>query len=264
MNQNRGKEHDNMHFSQKRMAFAVTALAMSGFIALASPASAATVINGSVSNNGNSAGYVLGNDQHTHYKEAQETFTLPADTPASTTLFGTVNLYDQANSDLAELTLSWNSSDGFGAWYNYIPGKAQYDNNLAGVVQLAGATKLPATLAAGDAVTLVISYNLNRSVSFSVQIGNTTPVTAHVTTTHPEQFTEAGYGGGVAMMLTNVEENFYISTGPAEPITMVHGYYGVGGVVRDDLVTGGIGSAPDLSPGASLSSSNNGSFTLAA
>jgi hypothetical protein len=81
-----------------------------------------------------------------------------------------------------------------------------------------------------------------------------------VTVSHPELFTEAGYGGSLAGAVTQAQENFYSSTGPAMPITVVSGIGGTGGVVRDDTVNGSGGVV--LSPDSTLSSSSGGSFTL--
>ena len=241
----------------RRTATVLAAAALTAGLAL--PASAA-VINGHVVNAGRGAGFVLTNDQHTHYRYVQEIAAAPSVIPPDGTVLGSVTLYDPASMDTAQVELV---SAGAGYAVDWgLAGGFQYDNNLVAPMalsaSLSGATAVP-----GDTVRLALYYN-PASVTHEVVFGATdyhgSVVTSFTAVAHglghAEQFSEAGTGGGMPGTFTSVEENFYSSTGPAKPVTAVLGFYGDGGLAEDDTSAG-------LSAATSLSAAGNGSFTLA-
>lgn len=238
-------------------ALLAAGITATGVLAVAPAASAATVINGSVVNTTHGAGYLLANDQHTRYRYAQENITA-ATAAVTNDVLGSVTLYDQSDSTSAQIELV---KTGVGTYaVRYGLGTAfVYDNNVIipsvpALTPLAG----PPTIANGDQVRISLFYNrVTQQVFFGAtditQSANFTSV--HVGTPGAQNFTEAGYGAGVANSVTQAEENFYTSTGPAKSITVVLGFFGVGGLTEVDQTT------PGLSPHG-LSSALNGSFTL--
>ena len=238
-------------------AVLAAAAALTAGLALPAPAS---VISGHVVNAGHGAGFVLTDDQHTHYRYVQEIATAPSVIPPDGTVLGSVTLYDPASEDTAQAELvstgagyavDWGLASGF-----------QYDNNLVAPMalsaSLSGATAVP-----GDTVRLALYYNpagLDHLVAFGATDYHGSVVSSFTSVAHglghAEQFSEAGTGGGMPGTFTSVQENFYSSTGPAKPITVVLGPYGAGGLAEDDTSAG-------LSAGTSLSAAGNGSFTLA-
>jgi hypothetical protein len=228
----------------------------------AAPALAAgPVIAYNVTNVGHGAGYALFRDGQTHYRYATEAVKIPATIP--TGVLGSVELYDPANMDAALVQLVCNGTT-CSVMAGYMGGTFAYDSNIIG--SFTAATPLTGTsVGANDTVLLKLYYN-PASATHTVVIGaaNLTSGRSFTndtrTISHPEQFTEAGYGGSLAGAVTQAQENFYSSTGPAMPITVVSGIGGTGGLVRDDTVNGGGGVV--LSPDSTLSSSSGGSFTL--
>ena len=227
----------------------------------AAPALAAPVIAYNVTNVGHGAGYALFRDGQTHYRYATEAVKIPATIPNG--VLGSVELYDQANMDAALIQLRCNGTT-CSVMAGYQGATMAYDSDIIG--SLPAATPLTGTTAgANDTVLLKLYYNPN-SATHVIVFGADNLTTGHsftnaaATASHPEQFTEAGYGGSLAGTVTQAQENFYSSTGPAMPITVVSGIGGTGGLVRDDTVNGT--GAVVLSPHSTLSSSNGGSFTL--
>ena len=227
----------------------------------AAPALAAPVIAYNVTNVGHGAGYALFRDGQTHYRYATEAVKIPATIP--TGVLGSVELYDQANMDAALIQLVCNGTT-CSVMAGYKGATFAHDSDIIG--SFAAATALTgATAGANDTVLLKLYYNPN-SATHVIVFGADNLTTGHsftnaaATASHPEQFTEAGYGGSLAGTVTQAQENFYSSTGPAMPITVVSGIGGTGGLVRDDTVNGT--GAVVLSPDSTLSSSNGGSFTL--
>ena len=227
----------------------------------AAPALAAPVIAYNVTNVGHGAGYALFRDGQTHYRYATEAVKIPATIP--TGVLGSVELYDQANMDAALIQLRCNGTT-CSVLAGYQGATFAHDSDIIG--SLPAATPLTGTTAgANDTVLLKLYYNPN-SATHVIVFGADNLTTGHsftnaaATASHPEQFTEAGYGGSLAGTVTQAQENFYSSTGPAMPITVVSGIGGTGGLVRDDTVNGT--GVVVLSPDSTLSSSNGGSFTL--
>ena len=227
----------------------------------AAPALAAPVIAYNVTNVGHGAGYALFRDGQTHYRYATEAVKIPATIPNG--VLGSVELYDQANMDAALIQLRCNGTT-CSVLADYRGATMAYDSDIIG--SLPAATPLTGTTAgANDTVLLKLYYN-PASATHTIVFGADNLTTAHsftnaaATVPQPEQFTEAGYGGSLAGAVTQAQENFYSSTGPAMPITVVSGIGGTGGLVRDDTVNGT--GAVVLSPDSTLSSSNGGSFTL--
>ena len=227
----------------------------------AAPALAAPVIAYNVTNVGHGAGYALFRDGQTHYRYATEAVKIPATIPNG--VLGSVELYDQANMDAALIQLVCNGTT-CSVMAGYKGATFAYDSKIIG--SFAAATALTGTTAgANDTVLLKLYYN-PASATHTIVFGADNLTTAHsftnaaATISHPEQFTEAGYGGSLAGTVTQAQENFYSSTGPAMPITVVSGIGGTGGLVRDDTVNGT--GVVVLSPDSTLSSSNGGSFTL--
>ena len=227
----------------------------------AAPALAAPVIAYNVTNVGHGAGYALFRDGQTHYRYATEAVKIPATIPNG--VLGSVELYDQANMDAALIQLRCNGTT-CSVLAGYQGATFAHDSDIIG--SLPAATPLTGTTAgANDTVLLKLYYN-PVSATHVIVFGADNLTTGHsftnaaATASHPEQFTEAGYGGSLAGTVTQAQENFYSSTGPAMPITVVSGIGGTGGLVRDDTVNGT--GAVVLSPHSTLSSSNGGSFTL--
>src|SRR6516225_8581710 len=227
----------------------------------AAPALAAPVIAYNVTNVGHGAGYALFRDGQTHYRYATEAVKIPATIPNG--VLGSVELYDQANMDAALIQLRCNGTT-CSVLAGYQGATFAHDSDIIG--SFAAATPLTGTTAgANDTVLLKLYYN-PASATHTIVFGADNLTTAlsftnaAATVSHPEQFTEAGYGGSLAGTVTQAQENFYSSTGPAMPITVVSGIGGTGGLVRDDTVNGT--GVVVLSPDSTLSSSNGGSFTL--
>jgi len=227
----------------------------------AAPALAAPVIAYNVTNVGHSAGYALFRDGQTHYRYATEAVKIPATIPNG--VLGSVELYDQANMDAALIQLRCNGTT-CSVLAGYQGATFAHDSDIIG--SFAAATPLTGTTAgANDTVLLKLYYN-PVSATHVIVFGADNLTTGRsftngaATASHPEQFTEAGYGGSLAGTVTQAQENFYSSTGPAMPITVVSGIGGTGGLVRDDTVNGA--GVVVLSPDSTLSSSNGGSFTL--
>jgi len=227
----------------------------------AAPALAAPVIAYNVTNVGHGAGYALFRDGQTHYRYATEAVKIPATIPNG--VLGSVELYDQANMDAALIQLRCNGTT-CSVLADYRGATMAYDSDIIG--SLPAATPLTGTTAgANDTVLLKLYYN-PVSATHVIVFGADNLTTGRsftngaATASHPEQFTEAGYGGSLAGTVTQAQENFYSSTGPAMPITVVSGIGGTGGLVRDDTVNGA--GVVVLSPDSTLSSSSGGSFTL--
>ena len=227
----------------------------------AAPALAAPVIAYNVTNVGHGAGYALFRDGQTHYRYATEAVKIPATIPNG--VLGSVELYDQANMDAALIQLRCNGTT-CSVLAGYQGATFAHDSNIIG--SFAAATALTGTTAGANDTVLLKQYYNPASATHVIVFGADNLTTAHsftndaATISHPEQFTEAGYGGSLAGTVTQAQENFYSSTGPAMPITVVSGIGGTGGLVRDDTVNGT--GAVVLSPHSTLSSSNGGSFTL--
>ena len=227
----------------------------------AAPALAAPVIAYNVTNVGHGAGYALFRDGQTHYRYATEAVKIPATIPNG--VLGSVELYDQANMDAALIQLRCNGTT-CSVLADYRGATMAYDSDIIG--SLPAATPLTGTTAgANDTVLLKLYYN-PVSATHVIVFGADNLTMGHSftnqtrTASHPELFTEAGYGGSLAGTVTQAQENFYSSTGPAMPITVVSGIGGTGGLVRDDTVNGA--GVVVLSPDSTLSSSSGGSFTL--
>jgi hypothetical protein len=246
------------------LATAASAVVVAGFslgLSAAPALAAGPVIAYNVTNVGHGAGYALFRDGQTHYRYATEAVKIPATIP--TGVLGSVELYDQANMDAALIQLVCNGTT-CSVMAGYRGATFAYDSNIIG--SFTAATALTGTTAGvNDTVLLKLYYN-PASATHVILFGADNLTTAHsftnasVTVSHPELFTEAGYGGSLAGAVTQAQENFYSSTGPTMPITVVSGIGGTGGLVRDDTVNGSGGVV--LSPDSTLSSSSGGSFTL--
>src|SRR6516162_5905651 len=188
----------------------------------AAPALAAPVIAYNVTNVGHGAGYALFRDGQTHYRYATEAVKIPATIPNG--VLGSVELYDQANMDAALIQLRCNGTT-CSVLADYRGATMAYDSDIIG--SLPAATPLTGTTAgANDTVLLKLYYN-PVSATHVIVFGADNLTTGRsftngaATASHPEQFTEAGYGGSLAGTVTQAQENFYSSTGPAMPITVV-------------------------------------------
>lgn len=240
----------------KRALALLAALPLAAGMALAvSPAAhaATPVINGSVIDAGNGAGYILTNDQHTRYRDAQEVVKA---VPGTGVVLGSVTLYDQASTTSAQIELVAVTPGVYAVKYGL--GTAfVYDNNVIIPSTPGNVLAGPPTIGTGDSVKIELFYNrVTQQVSFGAtdvtQSANFT--TVKVGTPGAQNFTEAGYGAGVANSVTNALENFYTSTHAAQSIAVVLGVFGVGGLTSADQTT------PALSPHGSLTAA--GSFTL--
>jgi len=246
------------------LAAAASAVVVAGLslgLSAAPALAAGPAIAYNVTNVGHGAGYALFRDGQTHYRYATEAVKIPATIPNG--VLGSVELYDQANMDAALIQLRCNGTT-CSVLADYRGATMAYDSDIIG--SLPAATPLTGTTAgANDTVLLKLYYN-PVSATHVIVFGADNLTTGRsftngaATASHPEQFTEAGYGGSLAGTVTQAQENFYSSTGPAMPITVVSGIGGTGGLVRDDTVNGT--GAVVLSPDSTLSSSNGGSFTL--
>jgi hypothetical protein len=246
--------------SRKRLLATAAGLVGAGAIAIVTATAAAAagpVIAYNVSTSGHGAGYALFRDSQTHYRFATIAVKIPGTIPSG--VLATVELFDQSQGDAAQIQLVCNGTTCTPTW-NYTTGTFTYDNNIIGSNTTPGTALTGTTLSAGDTVLLKLYYNPSATVH-TVIFGADDQTSGHSFTngsrnvTHAEFFTEAGYGSTSPGSFTQAQENFYSSTGPAMPITVVAGLGGTGGLVRVDT-TGG------LSPDSTLSAANQGSFTL--
>jgi hypothetical protein len=249
---------------QRLLAAAASAVVVAGLslgLSAAPALAAGPAIAYNVTNPGFGAGYALFRDGQTHYRYATEAVKIPATIPNG--VLGSVELYDQANMDAALIQLRCNGTT-CSVIAGYKGATMAYENDIIG--SFTPTTALTGTTAgAGDTVLLKLYYNPT-SATHTIVFGAEDLTTAlsftnaAATISHPELFTEAGYGGRLAGTVTQAQENFYSSTGPAMPISVVSGVGGTGGLVRDDTVN--LFGVVTLSPHSTLTSSSGGSFTL--